>query len=179
MNANNKKLVDQNAEVPADQKAVMLADQKAETLKILLNQITSFDNKASIIVTILGIVFALSFTVIDVIAGKSACQKPYIFASFISFLVCVLLSFTFAISVFSPRKRKKNIVHKRSLTYYEDLKDMDAREYEDLFNASNDAGASIEQINTNAEICSKKHKHLIRSIRCLIFVALFSYQLLF
>ena len=39
-----------------------LKEQKKLSLELILNQIASFDNKASIIVSILGIVFALSFT---------------------------------------------------------------------------------------------------------------------
>ena len=64
-----------------------LKEQKRLSLELILNQITSFDNKASIIVSILGIVFALSFTVIDVISSKADQIKPYIFSYFLFFLI--------------------------------------------------------------------------------------------
>lgn len=152
----------------------VLEKQKTETLKILLDQIKSFDNKASIIVSILGLVMALSFTVIGAINGKAVKVKPYIFASFMLFLLSILTSLFFSIKVFMPRKRAKNImVIEKSTTYYEDLKNMDEKGFEDLFNSNNELGISMEQINQNAIICSKKHKNLSISIFMLIPMAFF------
>ncbi len=67
-----------------------LNEQKRRSLEILLAQIASFDNKASIIVSILGIVFALSFTVIETVSTKVGDMKIYIFISFVLFLISII-----------------------------------------------------------------------------------------
>ena len=137
-----------------------------------MNQITSFDNKASFIVSILGIVFALSFTVIEVISTKSDQIKPYIFSSFLFFLVTIIAALTFSVLVLLPKNRKGNSDHK-SLTYYKDLKDITSDEYIKLFKYNDDCGISIEQINQNARICSFKHLMLKISIVLMIPMVLF------
>lgn len=149
-----------------------LKEQKKLSLELILNQIASFDNKASIIVSILGIVFALSFTVIEVISGKSDQIKPYIFSSFLLFLVTITSALTFSVLVLLPKNRKGNSDHK-SLTYYKDLKDITSDEYIKLFKDNDDCGISIEQINQNARICSFKHLMLKISIVLMIPMVLF------
>lgn len=149
-----------------------LKEQKKLSLELILNQITSFDNKASIIVSILGIVFALSFTVIEVISTKSDQIKPYIFSSFLFFLVTIIAALTFSVLVLLPKNRKGNSDHK-SLTYYKDLKDITSDEYIKLFKYNDDCGISIEQINQNARICSFKHLMLKISIVLMIPMVLF------
>lgn len=149
-----------------------LKEQKKLSLELVLNQIASFDNKASIIVSILGIVFALSFTVIEVISSKSDQIKPYIFSSFIFFLIFVIAALTFSVLVLFPRNRKGNLDNK-SLTYYKDLKDITSDEYIRLFKDNGDCGISIEQINQNARICSFKHSMLKISIMLMIPMVLF------
>ena len=149
-----------------------LKEQKKLSLELILNQITSFDNKASIIVSILGIVFALSFTVIEIISSKSNQIKPYIFSSFLLFLVSIIATLTFSVLVLLPKNRKSKINHK-SLTYYKDLKDITNDEYIRLFKENGDCGVSIEQINQNARICSFKHLMLKISIVLMIPMVLF------
>ena len=149
-----------------------LKEHKKLSLELVLNQIASFDNKASIIVSILGIVFALSFTVIEVISSKSDQIKPYIFSSFIFFLIFVIAALTFSVLVLFPRNRKGKLENK-SLTYYKDLKDITSDEYIRLFKDNGDCGISIEQINQNARICSFKHSMLKISIMLMIPMVLF------
>ena len=149
-----------------------LKEQKRLSLELVLNQITSFDNKAAIIVSILGIVFALSFTVIEVISNKTADIKPYIFASFIMFFIIIIASLTFAVLALMPKNRKGQ-TEEKSLTYYKDLKDMTNDEYTTLFEKNNDCGISIEQINQNSRICQHKHFMLKTSIFFLIPMVLF------
>jgi hypothetical protein len=149
-----------------------LKEQKKLSLELILNQITSFDNKASIIVSILGIVFALSFTVIEIISSKSNQIKPYIFSSFLLFLVSIIATLTFSVLVLLPKNRKSKINHK-SLTYYKDLKDITNDEYIRLFKENGDCGVSIEQINQNARICSFKHLMLKISIVLMMPMVLF------
>jgi len=144
-----------------------LKEQKRLSLELILNQITSFDNKASIIVSILGIVFALSFTVIDVISSKSDQIKPYIFSSFLFFLISIIVALTFSVLVLFPKNRKGKF-NQKSLTYYKDLKDITNDEYIRLFKDNGNCGISIEQINQNARICSFKHLMLKISIILMI-----------
>ena len=144
-----------------------LKEQKRLSLELILNQITSFDNKASIIVSTLGIVFALSFTVIDVISSKSDQIKPYIFSSFLFFLISIIVALTFSVLVLFPKNRKGKF-NQKSLTYYKDLKDITNDEYIRLFKDNGNCGISIEQINQNARICSFKHLMLKISIILMI-----------
>ena len=93
---------------------------KQISLDIILNQIASFDHKASVIVSILGILFALSFLVIEIIMDKQGNVKIYIFISFILFLISIISSLILAVLVLKPRKRKGKSKEK-SLTYYIEL----------------------------------------------------------
>lgn len=149
-----------------------IKEQKKLSLELVLNQIASFDNKASIIVSILGIVFALSFTVIEVISSKSDLIKPYIFSSFVLFLISVISALTFSVLVLFPKKRKGKL-NQKSLTYYMDLKNITKDEYIRLFEDNGDCGISIEQIDQNARICSFKHLMLKISITLMIPMVLF------
>lgn len=129
-------------------------NKKRRSLEILLAQIASFDNKASIIVSILGIVFALSFTVIETVSTKVGDMKIYIFISFVLFLISIISSLICAVLVLKPRKREKTPEHK-SLTYYIDLENMSEEEYSKLFELNDDGGTSFEQLNENAKICQE------------------------
>lgn len=149
-----------------------LKEQKKLSLELILNQIASFDNKASIIVSILGIVFALSFTVIEVVSSKPNQIKPYIFSSFLFFLISIICALIFSVLVLLPKNRKGKL-NQKSLTYYKDLKDITNDEYIRLFKDNGDCGISIEQINQNARICSFKHLMLKISIILMIPMALF------
>ena len=111
-------------------------------------------------------------SVIEVISGKSDQIKPYIFSSFLLFLVTIISALTFSVLVLLPKNRKGNSDHK-SLTYYKDLKDITSDEYMKLFKDNDDCGISIEQINQNARICSFKHLMLKISIVLMIPMVLF------
>lgn len=150
-----------------------LKEQKSKTLEILYNQIASFDNKASIMVSILGVVFALSFTIIDVINKKANDVKIYIFIIFLMFLVSTILSSLFSILVFIPRKKSRTINDKKSITYYGDIIYLDDKEYDKLAILEENQGASFEQIKQNAYICDKKHKNITISIYMLIPMVIF------
>ncbi|CCV64715.1 hypothetical protein BN85411380 [Alteracholeplasma palmae J233] len=150
-----------------------IREQKKISLDIVLNQISSFDSKASVVVSIMGIVFALSFTVIEIISDKADKVKPQIFIFFILFLISIITSLTFSVLVLFPKNRKGK-TSKKSLTYYKDLRDiMSDDEYMMLFKDANDCGISIEQIKQNAIICSFKHLMLKISIIFMIPTVLF------
>lgn len=151
---------------------IKINESKKISLEIILNQIISFDNKASTIISILGIVFALSFTVIELIITKSYNSKIVIFVFFFLFLLSVIISLLFAILTLFPRKRK-GMKNNKSLTYYDDLKRMTEREYEELFCDSKNCTISFEQINQNAKICSYKHLMLKLSFFSMIPIAIF------
>jgi uncharacterized membrane protein len=142
-------------------------EHKRFSLELVTNQIISFDNKTSIIVSVLGIIFALSFAVIEIIASKDAFIKPYIFSSFLMFLIAILTSLSLSILALMPRKRKGSN-KKKSLTYYGDLIHITDDEYSKLYEANGYCCISIEQINQNSRICMQKHLLLKASIICLI-----------
>ena len=140
---------------------------KQISLDIILNQIASFDHKASVIVSILGILFALSFLVIEIIMDKQGNVKIYIFISFILFLISIISSLILAVLVLKPRKRKGKSKEK-SLTYYIDLENMTEDEYLKILEKNNKNVLIFEQLNENARICHNKHKLLVGSIICMI-----------
>ncbi|MCL2522609.1 MAG: DUF5706 domain-containing protein [Erysipelotrichales bacterium] len=143
---------------------------KEHTLGKLLAQISAFDQKAGILISVLGIVFALSFTLIDVINNKDIEVRTILYAFFMLFLASLMFSLSTSILVIYPRKRKNKAAEK-SFTYYMDLINISDAEFNKRCESKN--GFLIEQINENARICRVKHLFVKLSIFGLIFVALF------
>lgn len=140
--------------------------KKLEILQGVQNQISSFDNKASILVSLVGIVFALSLNFLDLFSkfnleklseaekGKFICVFIIFIAYILSFLV-VIISLLFVII---PRTHKKE---KINVNYYGDIACMDNKIFqENCEKFYSDNEILFNQIKVNSCICIKKHLFL-------------------
>lgn len=160
----------------------MMEDKKAKTsnmqndkeiLNGILTQINSFYSKAGILISVIGIVFGLSLTLLTNFKEYSACEQKLIaFAIiYILFVISSLITITFSVLVIFPRGSKEK---KNNVNYYMDLCEM---EYGDFKSNSTifytDESIFFNQIKTNAKICKKKHQFLRYSILSMIPCAIF------
>lgn len=146
-------------------------------------QINKFDNKANILITIVGIIFALSLGILDTFnqfdKNSMTCemQEKYIWLLILSalYFVSFTIELTFLIFVIFPRKKKDG---KTSINYYMDVANMNRDEIMALINKDDDEenASAVDQISVNAKICKLKHKYLVFAIWCLIplFVCMFA-----
>ena len=139
-----------------------------EILNGVLAQIHSFDSKAGILISVIGIVFGLSLTLLGSFKEFKDCL-PKLSAFAIVYLLFVMSSLSaivFSVLVILPRGSKEK---KNNVNYYMDLCEMD---YCDFKNNSKsfytDESIFFNQIQTNAKICKKKHKFLRLSIMSMI-----------
>ena len=149
-------------------------EQKHEILSGISNQISSFDNKASILISAIGIVFALSLSFLDVFCDedfllKSQNFKTVYYILFILFIINTIIVIGSYIFVIMPRKK---IGNKKYANYYNDIAELDIddhKDYDDLLEdyTKNDK-LLTEQIIINSKICKNKHKFLKIGIISLI-----------
>lgn len=145
-----------------------------EILNNVQNSIKSFDNKAGILASIMGIVFGLSLFFLDtfknilslVSADDSIIYKRYVSFAIIYgiFLLVSFLTICCSLLVIFPRKNKRE-TRKNNINYYLDLSKMNYESYEDNkkeWTTSSDA--VWKQIKINSIICKKKHNFLRASI---------------
>lgn len=144
-----------------------------EILNGILAQINYFDSKAGILISVIGIVFGLSLTLLTNFKEYSAYKQKLIAFAIIYtlFVISSLITITFSVLVIIPRGSKEK---KNNVNYYMDLC---AMEYEDFkSNSTNfytDESTFFNQIKINAKICKKKHQFLRYSILSMIPCALF------
>lgn len=147
-------------------------------------QIAKFDNKANCLITIVGIIFALSLGVIETfnqfINIELSTQMLIKLQCLIAFFVLYFLSFTveliFLLLIIYPRKKKTG---EQSMNYYLDVASIytdELKEY--LIKNDNNIDADINQIKTNAYICKEKHKFLVIAIWSLIPLFAFMFAML-
>jgi len=143
--------------------------EKHELLCGIKDQITAFDNKANILITVLGIIFALSFSAINLLVENDYGWWVYLF--FGLYMLCLILSISLSLCVMTPRCRKKskNGIVSKSCTYYGDLKDMSEEE----FNNSCAKDTHFEQIKTTSRIAWRKHRFVRATIFSLIPLGIF------
>lgn len=139
-----------------------------EILAGILNQINSFDSKAGMLISVIGIVFGLSLSLLSYISNYPDYSTKHVFYSiiFVLFVISSITAITFSVLVIIPRTSKEK---KNNVNYYMDLCEMDYELFK--YNSSNfynDESIFFNQIKTNAIICKKKHKFLRLSILSLI-----------
>lgn len=149
-------------------------EQKQEILSGISNQISSFDNKASILISAIGIVFALSLSFLDVFCDedfllKSQNFKTVYYILFILFIINTIIVIGSYILVIMPRKK---IGNQKYANYYNDIAELDIddhKDYDDLLEeyTKNDI-LLTEQIIINSKICKTKHTFLKVGIISLI-----------
>lgn len=145
-----------------------------ENINIIKEQIDKFDNKANILIAIVSIVFAISLSMLDILKNRESITISYILL--LIFTNCYFISFGlemfFLIMVIYPRRKKNK--DKKSLSYYLDVSSMTDDEI-DACLENIDCSSEIDQLRINANICTRKHKFLVRAIWTLI--PLFTFML--
>ncbi len=146
-------------------------EEKKEILNGIYNQISAFDNKAGLLISVVGIVFALSLDFLSLF-NKSTfiCCELYIKIICYILFAIYILSFVSVISclvlVIIPRENKDRT---KSANYYKDIVNMSSDEYKKSLNDYiNKDDTVVNQIIKNANICDRKHKWLKKGIVCLI-----------
>lgn len=149
-------------------------EEKQEILSGINNQISSFDNKASILISAIGIVFALSLSFLDVFCEddfllKSQHFKIVYYILFILFIINTIIVIGSYILVIIPRKK---IGNKKYANYYNDIAELDINDYKDYDDLLEDYTKNdillTEQIIINSKICKTKHTFLKVGIISLI-----------
>lgn len=148
-----------------------------EILDGVTSQISSFDNKAGILISVVGILFAFSFSVLEVFSHVNN-QNMFICLSvfYCGFVLSTFITISLAVMVIVPRVNKQD---KINVNYYRDIVEMD---YE-LFSKNRDNFFTkddilFSQIKTNSVICNRKHKFLFASIISLVPLAVLSLALI-
>ena len=138
-----------------------------ENINIIKEQIDKFDNKANILIAIVSIVFAISLSMLDILKNRESITISYILL--LIFTSCYFISFGlemfFLIMVIYQRRIKNK--DKKSLSYYLDVSSMTDDEI-DACLENIDCSSEIDQLRINANICTRKHKFLVRAIWTLI-----------
>ena len=140
-----------------------MMDNNKEILEGIQSQISFFDNKASILLSVVGIIFALTLSFLDVFhseffLGKDATFRNFYILLFICYILITLTLIIFLILVILPRKHNRNGKYPN---YYLDIKDLSKQDLKDAIKRySEEDDMILEQIKINAEICMKKHKCL-------------------
>lgn len=107
-----------------EEKDIMSRDEKKEILQGIQSQIGSFDNKASIFLAAVGIVFALSSSFLEIFHSEWYIQledgvyKGWYKGLFISFII---ISFFIVLSFILVLRPRKKTINKNYANYYKDI----------------------------------------------------------
>lgn len=135
-------------------------EENKQILDGIQNQISSFDNKASILLSIVGIIFALTMSFLDVFHTSFYVEQNTVFKGwfssiFVIYIIITILIIVSFILVIIPRTNKEKTKYPN---YYRDIKNMTKEELkQSLIEYSNSNELIIEQIMINSSICNKKH----------------------
>lgn len=146
-------------------------EEKQKILDNLYAQISSFDNKANIFITVIGIVFALSLSFLDVFRDcsfvKSSCGvKIYYYTCFILFIINIIFSIFSFVMVIVPRKYRGKKVN---ANYYKHIAGMSIIDLKKEINDYiKDEEQIINQIKINGDICNKKHNWVMAGMISLL-----------
>ena len=153
----------------------MYNDKSEKAILSIQEQINKFDNKANSLIAIVGIVFALSLGILETfnqfkevdITASMYVQLYWLIALTVLYFIIFAVEMIFLILVIYPRKKKKGAT---SIDYYIDAAKLSKDDIKNVITASEDSEleADVEQISTNAKICSSKHKYLVVAIWLLV-----------
>lgn len=135
-------------------------EQKNSILNNIYSQINAFDNKASILITVVSLVSAISLSLISVFSTYNYISKSEIFKVWFPILLITLYIVSFLdiasfVLAIVPRRKLGQAIY---ANYYKDISHMNFDEYEAYFNIfiEND-DLLTNQIIINSVIASKKH----------------------
>lgn len=174
-------MIENNKTLSTDDLNGIIADTK--------NQIQSFDQKASILLAVDGIVFGLLVNFLDLfsderfINNQNECLKTFykiFFILFVIFAFIAIVSFIFVILPNrKPRTKSKNVNNKLHINYYWDCANLNI----DTFNEASKEYIKtdeilVQQAINNAKVAKKKHIILVIGIILTVFFAILSLALL-
>ena len=138
-----------------------------ENIKTIKYQIDKFDNKASILIAIIGIIFTISLSMLSILREIEPSTPSYILLIVFTslYFISFCLEMTGLILVIYPRQKRDK--ENQSLSYYKDVSSMTENEILNCLKSS-DCSSEIDQLKINAKICAKKHKFLVMAIWTLI-----------
>ena len=142
--------------------------KKAKIFSEIEMQINKMDNKSGLLISAIGIVFALTIDLFSIFsqtgfltAGK--CYKVFCYFFAILYVSSFIISMVFFVLTIFPRKNKKQKTineEKIHINYYYDLSEL---QRENSLNKE-----KRNQIFINADICRRKHDNLNAGIKTLI-----------
>ena len=146
---------------------------KKEILGQIQNQISVFDNKASILLSVVGIVFALSLSFLDVFhadffISQSVVYRNWYYVLFSIFILSAIVSIGSLVFVIFPRK---NNTGKKYPNYYYDISSMSKDELRARLSSQIDDVKDeylLGQIMINSKICKRKNIAILIGIYSLI-----------
>lgn len=163
-----------------------MSNNADKSLLSIQEQINKFDNKANSLITIVGIVFALSLGILEVfnqfvgieLTGELLLKYHLLIIFSTLYFISFTVELVFLILVVYPRKKKEGQL---SLTYYADVAGLSKEQIKELLQESeeNSLAAIIDQISINAKICKQKHKFLVIAIWSLIPLFVFMFSVFF
>lgn len=146
--------------------------EKKEVLNGIYAQIGSFDNKAGLLISVLGIVFGLSLDFFGIFSKCSFLCLESVFLKIICYIAFGIYCLSFLFSIFSfvlviiPRSHK---IKNNNVNYYKDICNMSETEFEKSFEEYCESDSiTTNQIFINSQICNKKHLFLKAGIYGLI-----------
>lgn len=149
-----------------------LKSEKKEILSGIYSQISSFDNKSGLLISVLGIVFGLSLDFFGIFSRCSFIHSENTFLKIVCYIALGLYctAFLFSIicfvSVIIPRSHNGK---RNNVNYYKDICSMTVKEFNDnCTNYCTNDDIIDYQIFANARICNKKHLFLKLGIYGLI-----------
>ncbi len=156
-----------------------MSNNTRENISVIKEQINNFDNKASILIAIVSVVFTLSLNILDYVEKvrlalpNNLVKYIALLASFSLYCVAFSLLIIFLVLVIYPRKNR--LSNQKSAHYYMDVSKMSQNEIASTI-AENSEKTDIEQLQITAKICAKKHKFIVCAIWTLIplFMLLFA-----
>lgn len=161
--------------------------KKAEIFSEIEMEINKMDNKSGLLISAVGIVFALTidlFSVFSQVGFSTACVCYKVFCYLFStmYISSFIISMVFFVLTIFPRKNKKQKTineEKIHINYYYDLSELqressfNKEKRNQIFNKKIEeelcSGENLtNQIFTNADICRRKHDNLNAGIKTLI-----------
>ena len=161
--------------------------KKTEIFGEIEMQINKMDNKSGLLISAVGIVFALTIDLFSIFsqagfltAGK--CYKVFCYFFAILYVSSFIISMLFFVLTIFPRKNKKQKAineEKLHINYYYDLSELQRENSFDKVKRNQIFNKKVEeelcsgdnltnQIFTNADICRRKHDNLNAGIKVLI-----------
>ena len=149
-----------------------IKNEKKEILNGIYSQISSFDNKAGLLISVLGIVFGLSLDFFEIFSKCSflSCDnvllKILCYISFGLYCGAFLFSIVCFVCVIIPRSHNGQ---RNNVNYYKDICAMSLDVFHsNIKNYCENDNIIENQIFVNAHICNKKHLYLKLGIYGLI-----------